>query len=428
MVIQLITLGCSKNLVDSEYLLKQLESNGHRVCHDTPGIESDVAILNTCGFILDARQESIDAILHFVDLKRRGKIGRLIVMGCLSERYKDELRKELPEVDGFYGVWDQRDIISDLNSAYDPGLGNHRWVTTPVHYAFLKISEGCNRKCSFCAIPGIRGMQRSKPLPDLTEEAENLASGGAKELILIAQDLTNYGIDLDGKNQLHSLLKSISGIDGIEWIRLHYAYPTGFPKEVIEFMAANEKVCNYLDIPIQHINNRILRSMQRGHGREAIEKLLNDFRTLIPDVALRTTIMAGYPGETDKEFEELVEFVRYFEFDRLGVFPYSAEEGTPASALKDDVPEKIKAERVDMLMELQQDISLKKNLSKTGSRFKVIIDREEGGHYTGRTEYDSPEVDNEVIIGKEKELRPGEFYSIEITGASEFDLLGKPVD
>ncbi len=427
MNINIITLGCSKNLVDSEYLLRQFKFNGHNVFHDDTEVEADMVILNTCGFILDAKEESITQILHYADLKSRGKLKKLIVMGCLSERYKDDLRNEIPEVDAYFGVWDHREIIQFTGSRYYTELANDRLVTTLSHLAFLKISEGCNRSCAFCAIPGIRGRQRSRSLDDLEEEAANLAGRGAKEIILIAQDLTNYGIDLGGKKLLPELLRQLSANEDISWLRMHYAYPSGFPEEVIEIMANDPKVCRYMDIPIQHINDRILTSMNRGHSRKKLEELLLKFRTRIPDVALRTTLMVGYPGETEAEFRELYDFVKDFRFDRLGVFAYSHEDGTAAGKMKDDVPEEVKRERVDQIMQLQQDISLDINQSKIGKVFKVLIDSEEADHYIGRTEFDSPEVDNEVLVHKKAKLPVGEFCNVKINYAGEFDLFGDPV-
>jgi len=423
--INIITLGCSKNLVDSEYLLRQFHASGHEVFHDDGGVTSDVVILNTCGFILDAKEESIAAILQYVDLKKQGLVKKVLVMGCLSERYRADLVQEIPEVDGFFGVWDHAAIVKAVGADYYPQLANDRMTTTPGHYAFLKISEGCNRRCSFCAIPGIRGDQRSRSMEDLVEEAAHLVSRGARELILIAQDLTNYGIDLTGRRDLPRLLKKLAALEGADWIRLHYAYPTGFPDEVIDLMAVTPNICNYLDIPIQHINDRILRSMNRGHDRRKLEKLLYDLRQRVPGVAIRTTLLVGYPGETEEEFMELYDFVKAFRFERLGVFPYSHEEDTPASGLVDDVPAKVKQERASRIMELQQEISLEINTAKVGNTYRVLIDAEETEYYTGRTEFDSPGVDNEVLVSKGVTLEPGAFADVKITGAGEFDLFGE---
>lgn len=428
MVINIVTLGCSKNLVDSEYLLRQFHSNGHTVYHDVAGIEADAVIINTCGFILDAKEESIQNILYYTDLKKEGRVKKVLVMGCLSERYREDLKKEIPEVDGFFGVWDHKEITEALESTYYPELSNDRLTTTPGHYAFLKVSEGCNRRCSFCAIPGIRGRQRSRPVDDLVEEAENLAGRGAREIILIAQDLTSYGTDLTGKHMLGRLLRELVRIEGIDWIRLHYAYPTGFPEEVIRMIAEEPHICRYIDIPVQHVSNRILRSMRRGHDRLQLETLLRHFRDLIPGIAIRSTVMVGYPGETEAEFEELLDFVRSFRFDRLGVFPYSHEEDTTAgNELVDDVPGTVKQQRAELLMSIQQEISLSLNEAKVGSVFNVVIDREEDDYFIGRTEFDSPEVDNEVLVEKNAQIRVGEFTNVEIISAGEFDLFGKAV-
>jgi ribosomal protein S12 methylthiotransferase len=428
MKINIITLGCSKNLVDSEYLLQQFAVNGHEVFHDGIEIAADVVILNTCGFILDAKQESIETILHYLEKKASGLVKKVIVMGCLSERYMKELSSEMPEVDGFFGVWDHKEIVNAVDSVYYPEYVNDRLTTTPSHYAFLKISEGCNRACSFCAIPGIRGAQRSRSIEDLADEAENLSGKGAREMILIAQDLTSYGTDLYSNKELPVLLKSLIEIEDIDWIRMHYAYPSGFPLEVIDLMATEPKICKYLDIPIQHINDRILHAMNRGHSRKKLENLLLAFRAKVPNVALRTTILVGYPGETDEEFEELYDFVKEFRFERLGVFPYSHEEKTPAGEEQsDDVPNEVKQERVDRIMQLQQEISLVLNREKIGKEFKVLIDEEEDDFYIGRTEYDSPEVDNSVLIPNKGNLRVGEFCTIRITDAQEFDLFGEIV-
>jgi ribosomal protein S12 methylthiotransferase len=424
MTINIITLGCSKNLVDSERLMRQFRQNQFTVYHEAREGDFDTVILNTCGFILDAKEESINAILEYIELKKSGKLGKLIVMGCLSERYLSELKEEMPEVDAFFGVWDHQKIVEAVGGRFFPDVFTDRSITTPSHYAYLKIAEGCNRQCSFCAIPGIRGKQRSLSIDDLVQEAKNLSHRGVRELILIAQDLTSYGVDLTGKHELARLLKEISKIESIDWLRLHYAYPSGFPAQVIEEMASNPKICNYLDIPVQHINDRILKSMNRGHNRQKLESLLKDFRSTVPDVALRTTLLVGYPGETEEEFSELLDFVKEYRFDRLGVFPYSHEDDTPAAALVDDVPPGVKTERVDRLMEVQQQISLELNESRVGKCYKVLVDSEEEDYYIARTEYDSPEVDNEVLIEKSEVLEIGTFYEVEITDASEFDLVG----
>jgi len=425
MTVNILTLGCSKNLVDSEHLLAQFRTSGYRVLHNAYDQAAEVVIINTCGFILDAKEESVDSILSYIEEKRLGKLQKLFVMGCLSERYRDELKKEMPEVDGFFGVWEMPAILESLGSKLDQRLMHERELTTPSHYAYLKISEGCNRSCAFCAIPGIRGMQQSISIEDLVKESHSLVNKGVRELILIAQDLTNYGIDLYGNRALPQLLRELVKIENLEWIRLHYAYPTGFPEEVIDLMASEEKICNYMDIPIQHVNDDILTAMGRGHNREKLEQLLQKFRKLIPDVALRTTVLTGFPGETEEAFSELVTFVKAFRFDRLGVFPYSHEEDTPAyKNFEDSVPDTVKSERAAELMELQQEISLKLNEVKVGKAFKVLIDRKEEGYYVGRTQYDSPEVDNEVLIEEDTTLSIGHFYMVKITGAGEFDLYG----
>lgn len=421
--INIVTLGCSKNLVDSEYLLQQLKLQGYQVFHDEVDFYPDTVILNTCGFILDAKQESIDHILQYVAHKEAGHIRKVLVMGCLSERYREELEAEIPEVDGFFGVWDHKEILQSVGAAYLEEHFHERELTTPDHYAFLKISEGCNRQCAFCAIPGIRGKQRSRSVDDLYKEAIYLAGQGVKELILIAQDLTNYGADLPGGDNLFQLITRLADIESIRWIRLHYAYPTGFPSEVIDLMAKHPKICRYLDIPIQHMSSRILKKMRRGHDRNLLEELLLQIRERVPGVAVRTTILVGFPGETEEEFEELKAFISQYRFDRLGVFPYSHEEDTPAANLEDDIPDEIKQARVDELMTLQQQISLEINKTRIGTRLEIIIDRIEEEYYIGRTEFDSPEVDNEVLISREEgELQVGRFYWATITDASEFDL------
>jgi ribosomal protein S12 methylthiotransferase len=425
MTVNIITLGCSKNLVDSEHLLAQFRSSGYQVIHDGFDKPSDIVIINTCGFILDAKEESVDTILAFIEEKKLGKIQKLFVMGCLSERYKEDLKQEMPEVDGFFGVWEMASILESSGTRLDQELLGEREVTTPSHYAYLKIAEGCNRSCAFCAIPGIRGAQQSISIESLVSESEKLVLKGVKELIVIAQDLTNYGIDLYGKRALPDLLKELVNISGVEWIRLHYAYPTGFPEEVIELIATEEKICNYMDIPIQHVNNEVLTAMGRGHNREKLEQLLDKFRTQIPDVALRTTVLTGFPGETEEAFEELLAFIKEFRFERLGVFPYSHEEDTPAYRMhQDNISGKVKARRAEATMKLQQEISYSLNEEKVGKSYKVLIDKLDGDYYVGRTQYDSPEVDNEVLIPAEQNLTIGNFYHVTITIAEEFDLYG----
>ena len=425
MTVNILTLGCSKNLVDSEHLLAQFRSSGYHVLHNEYNIKADIVIINTCGFILDAKEESVDTILAYVEEKRRGNLRKLFVMGCLSERYKNDLKEEMPEVDGFFGVWEMPRILEAAGSRLDQYLTTDRVVTTPSHYAYLKISEGCNRTCAFCAIPGIRGQQQSISMEMLLQESNNLAKHGVKELILIAQDLTNYGIDLYQKHALPDLLKQLVKIPELEWIRLHYAYPTGFPEEVIQLMATEKKICNYMDIPIQHVNDGILSAMGRGHNRKKLEQLLEKFRSMVPDVTLRTTVLTGFPGETQEAFDELMDFLANFRFDRLGVFPYSHEEDTPAFRnFEDEVPDKVKSDRAEAIMELQQEISLQLNQERVGKSFKVLIDREEADYFVGRTQHDSPEVDNEVLIQANQDLTIGMFYQVKITGAEEFDLYG----
>jgi len=425
MTVNILTLGCSKNLVDSEHLLAQFRASGYKVLHNAYDTAAEVVIINTCGFILDAKEESVDSILSYIEEKRRGNIHKLFVMGCLSERYREELKKEMPEVDGFYGVWEMPAILEAMGSKLDQRLLHERELTTPAHYAYLKISEGCNRTCAFCAIPGIRGQQQSISIDDLLKESNSLVNKGVKELILIAQDLTNYGIDLYEKRALPELLKELVKIKNLEWIRLHYAYPTGFPEEVIDLMASQEKICNYMDIPIQHVNNEVLSAMGRGHDREKLEKLLKKFRKQIPDVALRTTVLTGFPGESEEAFSELIDFIKAFKFERLGVFPYSHEEDTPAyKNFQDLIPDQVKSDRAGAIMELQQAISLQLNEEKIGKIYKVLIDRREEGYFVGRTQYDSPEVDNEVLVEDNQQLTIGQFYQVKINGAGEFDLYG----
>jgi len=426
MTVNILTLGCSKNLVDTEHLLAQFRASGYRVIHDSYDTPSEIVIINTCGFILDAKEESVNTILAFIEEKKKGNIEKLFVMGCLSERYKDDLLDEMPEVDGFFGVWEMSRILESVGPKLDHRLVNDRVVTTPSHYAYLKISEGCNRSCAFCAIPGIRGAQQSISIDSLIKESTQLVKSGVRELIVIAQDLTNYGIDLYGKRALPDLLRELVKIEDLVWIRLHYAYPTGFPEEVIELMAAEEKICNYLDIPIQHVNNEVLTAMGRGHDRAKLENLLQKFRARIPDVAIRTTVLTGFPGETEQAFSELLDYLEEFRFERLGVFPYSHEEDTPAAKnFQDDIPAQTKTKRAEAVMSLQQKISLALNEEKIGKSFQVLIDKKEGDYYVGRTQYDSPDVDNEVLISETEDLTIGKFYQIRITGSEAFDLFGE---
>jgi len=424
--VNIVTLGCSKNLVDSEYLMKQLEANGFEVYHDDDEVEADCILLNTCGFIHDAKEESVDYIFNAVNVKEAGDTSKVIVFGCLSQRYKEALKSDIPEVDRFFGVDEIPEIVEFLGGKYKSELDNERFTTTPKHYAFLKVGEGCNWGCSYCAIPLIRGKHISKPIEDLVFEAKMLAKKGVKELILIAQDLTYYGIDLYGERKLAELLVKLEAINGIEWIRLHYAYPTKFPMEVIELMKNSSKICSYLDIPLQHINTKVLKNMRRGISKEQTIELMNYMRTEIPNMAIRTTMLVGHPGEGEEEFNELLEFVKEFKFDRLGVFPYSLEEDTySADNFEDTVSEEVKQSRVDEIMEIQMAISMELNKQKVGKTFKTLIDRREGEYYVGRTEFDSPEVDNEVLIESDKELEIGEFYSVKVYKAESYDLYGE---
>lgn len=422
--INVVTLGCSKNLYDSEILMGQLQANGQKVTHESDK-KSDIVVINTCGFIGDAKAESIDTILHYINEKEEGRVEKVFVTGCLSERYKPDLQKEIPDVDEYFGTHDLPQLLKVLGADYKKELVGERLITTPKHFAYLKISEGCDRPCSFCAIPLMRGKNISQPIEELIVESEKLAGRGVKELILIAQDLTYYGIDIYGERKLASLLKALVKIDGIEWIRLHYAYPTGFPLDVLEVMKSEPKICNYIDIPLQHINSDILKSMRRGHNRENLEKLLSDFRTTVPDIAIRTTLIVGYPGETQEQFQELKQWVAQSKFDRLGVFAYSHEEDTHASSLNDDISEEEKQNRVAEIMEIQANISFELNQKKVGKIYKCIFDREESGYYIGRTQYDSPDVDNEVLVDATTHfINIGHFIEVKITEATDFDLIG----
>jgi len=425
--INVVTLGCSKNLYDSEVLMGQLKANDKRVVHENDA-DSDVVVINTCGFIGDAKEESINTILHYIQEKEAGNIEKVFVTGCLSERYKPDLEKEIPDVDAYFGTHDLPNLLKVLGADYKKELVGERLTTTPKHFAYLKIAEGCDRPCSFCAIPLMRGKNISQPIEDLVAEATKLAENGVKELILIAQDLTYYGLDLYGKRRLADLLTELVKIDSLEWIRLHYAYPTGFPLDVLEVMKNESKICNYIDIPLQHINSDILKSMRRGHNRAVTEKLLTDFRTAVPDMAIRTTLIAGYPGETREQFEEMKQWVADSRFDRLGVFAYSHEEDTHAAKLIDAIPEEEKQVRVAEIMELQAGISFDLNQQKVGKIFKCIFDRQEGDYFIGRTQYDSPDVDNEVLVDAKKHyINIGKFIDIKITEATDFDLIGEPV-
>lgn len=424
--INLITLGCSKNTVDSEHLGARLEAAGYRIVYndDAP---AEVVVINTCGFIGDAKQESIDMILRAADAKKEGRIEQLYVVGCLSERYADALRAEIPEVDAFFGARSFDEIASRLLAF--KGCATDRLLSTPRHYAYLKIAEGCNWHCGYCVIPLIRGPHRSVPMEELIDEASKLASAGVKELIVVAQDTTYYGIDLYGRRRLAELLTELCRVDGIEWIRLHYAYPTAFPEEVIEVMAREPKICKYLDIPFQHISDAQLSAMQRRHTQAEAYELIGKLRAAIPDLALRTTLLVGYPGETEADFAELLAFVKAVRFERLGVFPYSEEEGTfSASNLQDDVPETVKADRVARVMELQARISAERNAALVGSTQRVMVDGRQGDFYVARTQYDSPEVDQELLIATEKrQLRRGHFYTVHVTAAEAYDLYGEVI-
>lgn len=427
--INVITLGCSKNTVDSEHLMAQLAAAGYEIAADSDRTDAKVVVINTCGFIGDAKQESIDMILRAAAAKAAGRIEQLFVIGCLAERYADDLRTELPEVDRFFGVKDWAGIVRALGAEHCTELETERHLTTPNHYAYLKISEGCNWKCGYCAIPLIRGSHVSIPMETLLEEAAKLAARGVKELMVIAQDTTYYGLDLYGRRRLAELLEKLCRIDGIEWIRLHYAYPTGFPDEVIEVMAREPKICKYLDIPFQHISDAQLSAMLRRHTKADAYELIRKLRTAIPDLALRTTLLVGYPGETEQDFAELEQFVRDVRFERLGVFAYSEEEGTySAEQLQDDVPDEVKQQRVERIMALQNEISLENNRRRVGTVQRVLIDSRQGDFYVGRTQYDSPEVDQETLIPAEsKRLLRGRFYDVRITSAADYDLYGEVV-
>lgn len=423
--VNVITLGCSKNLVDSENLITQLRGNDFEVAHDS-NEEANIVIVNTCGFIDLAKEESVNTILDYAERKKRGELDKLYVTGCLSQRYKDDLEQEIPEVDAYFGTLELPSLLARLNADYKYELLGERQITTPGHYAFLKISEGCNRTCSFCAIPLMRGKHVSRPIEELVREAQNLARFGVKELILIAQELTYYGLDLYKTRELPRLLHALADVEGIEWVRLHYAYPSKFPLEVFDVMAERTEICNYLDLPLQHASNAVLERMRRQITREETLELIAAARQKVPGISLRTTMLVGFPGETEEEFDELLEFVRQVEFDRLGVFQYSHEEDTRAYELPDDVPAEVKADRANRVMEIQEGISYRKNLAKVGKVFKVLFDRKEGEYFVGRTEGDSPEVDNEVLVeAATNYVRIGDFATVRITDATEYDLFGE---
>lgn len=426
--VHVVTLGCSKNLYDSEVLMGQLKANRFDVEHETDCDDASIVVINTCGFIGQAKQESIDAILRFAEAKKEGRLDKLFVTGCLSERYEKDLEKEIPEVDAYFGTRDLPRLLKALGADYKRELVGERLLTTPRHYAYFKISEGCDRPCSFCAIPLMRGKHVSIPMERLVAEATRLAQAGTRELILIAQDLTYYGLDLYGRRDLAELLKRLSDVEGIAWIRLHYAFPAGFPLEVLDVMKERLNICKYLDMPLQHVSDRMLSSMRRGTTREKTEELIAKIRARVPGLALRTTLIAGYPGETQKDHEEMLAWVEKTRFDRLGVFTYSHEEGTHAYLLKDSVPAKIKKQRAEAVMAIQHGISAGLNAAKVGRSFKTLFDRKEGDYFIGRTEHDSPEVDNEVLVDAKKfYLRLGDFAEVRVTAAEEFDLFGEPV-
>ena len=422
-------MGCSKNLVDSEHLMRQLQECGYEVTHDSEEPEGAIAVINTCGFIGDAKEESINMILEFCQRKEEGDLERLYVMGCLSERYLDELREEISQVDRFFGKFNWIELLAELKQEYKPQIANERVITTPDHYAFLKISEGCNRRCAYCAIPIITGSHVSRPMEEILDEVRYLVSQGVKEFQIIAQELTFYGVDLYKKQSIAELVEKISDIDGVEWIRLHYAYPANFPYDLLRVMRERENVCKYLDIALQHVSTKILKKMLRQVTKEDTYALVERMRAEVPGICLRTTMMVGFPGETEKEFEELIEFVKWAKFDRLGAFAYSEEDGTYAALnYRDTISRKKKQERLDRLMEVQQRISSNLNYEKVGKRFKTIIDRIEGEYYIGRTEFDSPDVDTEVLIPvADGKLSIGDFYNVEIEDATEFDLMGRVV-
>jgi ribosomal protein S12 methylthiotransferase len=426
--INVVTLGCSKNIYDSEVLMGQLKANDKNVVHEDVNDDGNIVVINTCGFIGKAKEESINTILHYADKKQKGEVDKVFVTGCLSERYKPDLEKEIQNVDEYFGTHDLPNLLKALEADYKHELIGERLTTTPKHYAYLKIAEGCDRPCSFCAIPLMRGKHVSTPIKDLIEEAAKLAEKGIKELILIAQDLTYYGLDIYKRRALADLLKELVKIDGIEWIRLHYAFPTGFPLDVLDVMKNESKVCNYLDIPLQHINSDILKSMRRGTSYDKTVKLLKQFRGSVPNMAIRTTLIVGYPGETDEIFEELKNWVKETRFDRLGAFAYSHEENTHAASLIDDVPEAVKEDRVAEIMEIQSQISFELNQEKIGQIFKCIFDRKEGNYFFGRTEFDSPDVDNDVLIDATKHyVQIGQFVNVKISSAGDFDLYGEPI-
>jgi ribosomal protein S12 methylthiotransferase len=423
--VNVVTLGCSKNIFDSEVLMAQLRANKFDVEHESQTDDSEIVIINTCGFIENAKQESIDTILRFAEAKTEGTVSKVYVTGCLSERYKDDLEQEIPEVDAFFGTRDLPRLLKTLKADYKHELVGERILTTPNHYAYLKIAEGCDRPCSFCAIPLMRGNHISTSIEDLVKQTKSLVAGGVKEIMLIAQDLTYYGLDIYKKRALSDLLKNLSDVEGLDWIRLHYAFPAGFPMDVLDVMNERSNICKYLDMPLQHGSTRILQAMRRGTTREKTEELVNEIRSKVPDISLRTTLIAGYPSETESDFQEMYDWVERSRFDRLGIFTYSHEENTHAYNFSDDVPEEQKKRRADAIMELQSGISYELNQLKIGKTFKTLIDRAEGNYFIGRTEFDSPEVDNEVLLKKSEEyVRIGDFVNVTIDSAEHFDLFG----
>ena len=422
-------MGCSKNLVDSEVLMTQLKGNQIEATHEAENDEANIVVINTCGFIDTAKQESIDTILRYVDAKEAGVVEKVYVTGCLSQRYKDDLEREIPQVDAYFGTRDLPRLLKTLKANYKHELVGERILTTHSHYAYMKISEGCDRPCSFCAIPLMRGGHVSRPIEELVQEAKSLAKNGTKELLLIAQDSTYYGLDLYKKRNLAELMQRLADVDGIDWVRLHYAFPTGFPLDILDVMREHPHICNYLDIPLQHGSTSVLKKMRRGTSREKQEELINTIREKVPGIALRTTLIAGHPGETEAEFREMADFVERMRFERLGIFTYSHEENTHAHTMTDDVPEEEKQARANEIMEIQEGISFELNQEKLGKTFKVLIDRKESGNFIGRTEFDSPEVDNEVLIDASQHyLRVGDFADIKVTEATEFDLYGEPAE
>ena len=426
--INVVTLGCSKNVYDSEVLMGQLKANGKNVVHEDVNDDGNIVVINTCGFIGKAKEESIDTILHYAQRKEAGEIDKVFVSGCLSERYKPDLEKEITNVDQYFGTHDLPNLLQALEADYKHELIGERLTTTPKHYAYLKIAEGCDRPCSFCAIPLMRGKHVSTPIEDIVKEATKLAEKGIKEVMLIAQDLTYYGLDIYKKRALADLLEALTKVDGIEWIRMHYAFPTGFPLDVLEVMKREPKVCNYLDIPLQHINTELLKSMKRGTTHEKTTALIHKFREVVPEMAIRTTLIVGYPGETEEMFQELKDWVEEMRFERLGAFQYSHEENTGAYVLEDDVPEDVKFKRVNEIMELQSQISWELNQQKIGKTFRCLFDRKDGEYFYGRTEFDSPDVDNDVLVdAKEHYIKIGEFIDVKIHEAGDYDLYGTPV-